>query len=204
MSTSLKLLNNQPMTFRQKPSCRRSLLHNLQAMGAAMYGRDESIVSSRPAERTLGTLTLIEYREDKEEHRTRRDKITTRDDQKYLEVFDCFVEKGVDIEYGYTRSRRFSASNRDQSKIRFTLSVSERPAQEIRYLKDPGVRGSIRDMQTVEFDLGSNVPPSGIVKLEIKLGDTELKVTCERCWDQDRQGPSSIQIHENWSPSNLP
>lgn len=149
-----------------------------------MYGRDHSVVTLRKAKQTIGTCSLRLYHRQLEKHRGRRRNVTKKDGKSYLDIFQCFVEKGADVPHGLTRSVEFAPTNNGQPRIAFHLNVSERPSEEIYFLNDPGVRDSIDTLRTVEVPLDMSVPilQRG-VKLEMTFGGVELTMKCIRCSD---------------------
>lgn len=168
-----------------------------QVMGAVMYGRDQTVVSSRKAKRTIGTCTLRLYQNQLEEHRKRWTNVRRKDGRAYLDIFQCFVEKGADVTDGFTRSVEFAPTTNEQTKVAFKLNISQRPPGEIYFLNDPGVRDSIETMQAVEVDLDMSVPVSDRrVKLQMTFGGAELIVKCIRCSDE-REVEKRVQVRED-------
>lgn len=162
-----------------------------------MYGRDQTVVSSRKAKRTIGTCTLRLYQNQLEEHRKRWRNVRRKDGKAYLDIFQSFVEKGADVPDGFTRSVEFSPTNNEQPKVAFRLNISQKPPDTIYFLNDPGVLDSIETLQIVEVDLDMSVPLSERrVKLQITFGGAELIMKCIRCSDK-REVERTVQVRED-------
>ncbi len=153
-------------------------------LGAARFGNCESTVLTRKARWTYGTRMVTRFDEGNPEHRRRRRHARFMNNTLYLETFRCYVEKGMDLPVGTSRTHTFGPAEEDRNEVWFDVCISQHPEGAIRYLKDEGVDGMVRTLKKLVVDIDRSVPKSERdVSMQLYFGGTDLRIKCERCSD---------------------
>ncbi|CAN0356782.1 unnamed protein product [Ectocarpus sp. 6 AP-2014] len=166
-------------------------------LGAARYGTSDSTIVSRKARLTYGTKTMTDYDEHNPEHTKRMKHARYIGGALYLDTFNCYVEKGIDLPVGTDKEETFYPLTNEQTAVSFDVCISLKPKAGIKYLKDNGVDKQLSLLKTVSAPMDMSVPMGKRgVSMQLSFGGTELGIKCTRCSDGHEVITSTVFVQD--------
>lgn len=171
--------------------------HLAQVLGAALLAGNRSSIASRKARLTYGTNACELFDQYNAAHKQSNVRPKFFGNKLYLEVFQCYVERGDDLPVGTVHKHNFSPLTENQQDVEFDVVVSKKAAKNIKFVQDPAFKHVVSTLTTVKIPVDMTVGfESRGVCLSLTFGGTELGVRCTRLSDGHEVQVETVYVEE--------